>query len=84
MPLYWMARLLPVSGRRTRQSGPGSRPLRQRAGLKDKRLLIVRVDGKATVFEIEQGKQFTLEVTKRARTYREVNFNMETDGDSIA
>jgi hypothetical protein len=61
----------------------GLASLRQRAGLKDKRLLIVRVDGKATVFEIEQGKQFTLEVIKGVRTYREVNFNMETDGDVI-
>jgi hypothetical protein len=57
--------------------------LRQTAGLENKRLLIVRVDGKATVFEIEQGKQFNVELVDGSRSYHEVDFNIESDGDMI-
>lgn len=47
------------------------------------RLLIVRVDDQATVYELEEGKEFHVEFDDDNRLYRRVALNYESDGDIV-
>lgn len=47
------------------------------------RLLIVRVDDQATVYELEEGKEFHVEFDDSNKLYRRVSLNYESDGDIV-
>lgn len=47
------------------------------------RLLIVRVDNQATVYELEEGKEFHVEFDDDNKLYRRVALNYESDGDIV-
>jgi hypothetical protein len=47
------------------------------------RLLIVRVDDQATVYELEEGKEFHVEFDDNNKLYRRVALNYESDGDIV-
>lgn len=49
----------------------------------DKRLLIVRVNSQATVYTIEEGKEFKVEFKDNGTLYSQVNLVYETDGDIV-
>jgi len=57
--------------------------LRQTQELRNKRLLIVRVDDKVTVFELEEGIEFRIEYENDDTPYRKVDFTQEADGDLV-
>lgn len=46
-------------------------------------VLIVRVDGEATVYELKEGARFDISFDDRNTLYRKVAFHKETDGDFI-
>ncbi len=47
------------------------------------RLLIVRVDDQATVYELEEGKEFHVEFDDSNKLYRRIALDYETDGDIV-
>lgn len=47
------------------------------------RLLIVRVNNQATVYELEEGKEFHIEFDDSNKLYRRVALNYESDGDIV-
>lgn len=49
----------------------------------DKRLLIIRVDSQATVYTLEEGKEFTVEFKDDGKLYSQVNLVYEEDGDIV-
>ena len=57
--------------------------LRQNETYKDKRLLIVRVDSKATVFELTEGQEFRIEFQDNNTGYNKVRLVYEEDGDIV-
>ncbi|MDW8317596.1 MAG: hypothetical protein RMN53_07130 [Anaerolineae bacterium] len=56
--------------------------LRYSQALATKRILIVRVDDKATVYELEPNKEFEVSVSSGAG-YRKVDLAVEADGDIV-
>ncbi|MFZ1807872.1 MAG: hypothetical protein WAU36_11640 [Cyclobacteriaceae bacterium] len=57
--------------------------LRQNETYKDKRLLIVRVDHKATVFELTEGEEFRIEFQDNNTGYNKVRLVYEEDEDIV-
>ncbi len=57
--------------------------LRRSEALKAKRVLIVRVDGQATIYELEPDKQFQVESVSSGAGYRSVGLATEADGDIV-
>lgn len=49
----------------------------------DKRLLIIRVDTQATVYTLEEGKEFNVEFKDNGKLYSQVNLVYEADGDIV-
>lgn len=49
----------------------------------DKRLLVVRVGTVASVYELEEGKEFRITFEENSRFYRKVALEYESDGDII-
>lgn len=49
----------------------------------DKRLLIIRVDQQATVYTLDDGKEFKVEFNDKEKLYSQVNLVYETDGDIV-
>jgi hypothetical protein len=57
--------------------------LRRSEALKTKRVLIVRVDGQATIYELEPDQQFQVESVTGGAGYRSVGLTTEADGDIV-
>ena len=57
--------------------------LRRSEALKTKRVLIVRVDGQATIYELESDRQFQVESVSSGVGYRRVGLTTEVDGDIV-
>jgi hypothetical protein len=57
--------------------------LRRSDALKAKRVLIVRVDGQATIYELEPDRQFQVESVSSGAGYRSVGLTTEADGDIV-
>lgn len=51
--------------------------------ISDKRLLIIRVDKVATVYPLEEGKEFNVEFKDNGKLYSQVNLVYEADGDIV-